>query len=102
MRYVVWVLRFILFLILLSFALQNTEMVTLNIFSEHHWRAPLIFIVLASFIAGAVFGVLASLSSIVILRRKLIDVRKKLKEKPPEPIGPVVVERRIEPPRDAL
>lgn len=102
MRYVMWVLRLIIFLIFLGFALQNTELVILKGFLGYSWQAPLIFIVLACFIVGVICGVLASLSSTVALRRKLIAVRKKLKEKTPESHASLMTETRIEPPRDAL
>lgn len=102
MRYVVWLLRLIIFIVLLGFALQNTELVTLNVFSGYYWRAPLIFIVLACFIAGIIFGVGASLSYMIALRRKLIVARKKLKEKTLESTSNTVSQPIFEPPRDAL
>ena len=100
MRYLSWALKILIFVILLSFALQNTDIVTLNTFLGYHWQAPLIFIMLTCFVVGAVFGVLASLPYMIKLRRELIITRKELKNKTPAP--KTSVEYILEPPRDAL
>lgn len=100
MRYFTWVLRIIIFLILLGFALQNTETVILNGFLGYYWQAPLVFIVLACFSIGALCGVLASLLYIIKLRRQLIALRKMVKAKPSLP--KTLIDPIVEPPRDAL
>jgi putative membrane protein len=100
MRYLSWALKILIFVILLSFALQNTAIVTLNTFLGYHWQAPLIFIMLTCFVIGAVFGVLASLTYVIKLRRELTSARKELKNRMPTSQAPV--EYILEPPRDAL
>ena len=97
MRYLSWTLKIILFLILLSFALQNTDIVTLNAFVGYHWQAPLIVIMLACFVVGTVFGVLASFTYMIKLRRELAVARQACKNTLPTPVAHIV-----EAPRDAL
>ncbi|HSO07318.1 MAG TPA: LapA family protein [Pelomicrobium sp.] len=60
MRFVSWTLRILLFLLLLTFALQNTEDVTVRYYLGIEWRAPLALVIFAFFLAGAVIGVLAA------------------------------------------
>ena len=66
------VLRFLSFLgwlavfaVLLLFAIKNTEPATLHFYFDRTWQAPLVFIVAASFVAGAVFGVIACIAPIM-------------------------------------
>lgn len=100
MRYISWALKIIVFITLLYFAMQNTEVVTLSAFLGYQWQAPLIFIMLACFIVGAVFGVLASLTYVIRVRRELTRARKALKTN--TGIVKPVAEPILEPPRDAL
>ena len=51
MRYLVWVLRLLVFVIVLLFALKNTEPVQVNFFAEHIIQdVPLIVVMLGAFI----------------------------------------------------
>jgi uncharacterized integral membrane protein len=100
MRYLSWALKILIFIILLSFALQNTSIVTLHTFLGYYWQAPLIFVMLTCFVVGAIFGVLASLTYVIKLRRELMSIRKALKTH--IPTAPAPVEYILEPPRDAL
>ena len=59
MRLLAWLLRAIVLLALFAFALNNQQSVTLNWFFGYAWTARLVIIVLAVFVAGVVFGVLA-------------------------------------------
>jgi len=61
MRILVWLLRAALFFTLLAFALNNQHEASLKWFFAQEWRAPMVFIVLAAFSLGCVFGVLAML-----------------------------------------
>jgi lipopolysaccharide assembly protein A len=59
MRFLVWVLRFVVFLALFALALNNQHAVTLHSFFGIEWHTRMIYVVLAAFIAGCTIGVLA-------------------------------------------
>ncbi len=63
MRALTWIWRITLFLTLFAFAMQNQQPVDLHGFFGYHWQAPMIFVVLAVFVAGCASGVLAMLPS---------------------------------------
>ena len=63
MRLVVWLLRAAVFLALFAFALNNQHLAAVHGFFGTEWQAPMVFIVLAAFAVGCVFGVLAMLPS---------------------------------------
>ncbi|MDE2047514.1 MAG: DUF1049 domain-containing protein [Betaproteobacteria bacterium] len=62
MRIFTWLLRGVLFVLLVVLALQNTHEAVLHLFFGSEFRAPMMIIVLAAFAAGALLGVLAALS----------------------------------------
>lgn len=68
MRYLIWLLRILLFLLLLAFAVRNVETVTLRYYFGYEWQAPLILIVLVFFALGVVTGVASCLTT--MLREK--------------------------------
>lgn len=76
MKSIFWIVKLLLFLIALTFAVKNTDMVTVRYYLGVQWQAPLIFVILAVFCLGAVAGVFASLGHIVRLRRDLSRMRK--------------------------
>ncbi|GAB3626335.1 membrane protein [Pandoraea terrae] len=78
MKLIVWIIRLVVFLFLLSLALANTAEVTLNLFLGHIWTAPLIMIGLAFFVVGGVIGVLATLPSLMRIRLELRRARREL------------------------
>ena len=80
MRFVTWTLRLIVFLLLLAFAVKNTDPVTLRFYFELAWQAPLIALLLAFFAAGAVFGLVAALSTLFAQRREILQLRRELRD----------------------
>ncbi len=56
-----WILRAAIFFALLAFALNNQQVVTVNLFFGHHWTAPMVLVVLAAFALGLAAGVVAML-----------------------------------------
>lgn len=70
MRYLGWAVKILLFVILLGFALHNSQLVTLNFFLGYVWQAPLVVLLLAAFVLGALSGVLALLPVLFRLRRE--------------------------------
>ena len=78
MRYVLWLLKFALFALVLTFAVKNTDSVAVRYFLGYEWRAPLIFVLLVAFCAGAAFGVLSTLGQIFRQRREISTLRREL------------------------
>ena len=65
MRIVTWAIRIVLFLLLAAFAAKNVEPVALRFYFDLSLQAPLIVLLLAFFAAGALFGVLALLGTLL-------------------------------------
>ncbi|GIX24377.1 MULTISPECIES: LapA family protein [Caldimonas] len=63
MRALTWLFRAFLFFVLFAFALNNQHEVELKWFFGHETRAPMVLVVLAAFVLGCVFGVLAMVPS---------------------------------------
>lgn len=82
MRYLTWLLRLLLFLLLLGFALKNSDPVTLQFYLGAQWQAPLALAVLVFFAAGVAAGVVACFSYIYRQRREILQLRKELRAKP--------------------
>jgi lipopolysaccharide assembly protein A len=71
MRVLAWILRIVLFLALFLFALKNTDTVSLRLYFDQVWQAPLVLVLLVFFAAGAVLGVLATLATVFRQRREI-------------------------------
>jgi len=82
MRYLTWLLRLLLFLLLLGFALKNSDPVTLQFYLGAQWQASLALVVLVFFAAGVAAGVVACFSYIYRQRREILQLRKELRAKP--------------------
>jgi len=79
MSLVLWLLRIILFLLLLGFAVKNSDPVTVSYYFGAEWRAPLVFVLLVSLCAGAVLGIFASLGQIFRQRREIAELKRELR-----------------------
>jgi uncharacterized integral membrane protein len=77
MRYLIWFLRIVLFLLLLGFAVRNVEPVTLYYYFGYEWTAPLVLIILFFFALGVGLGAAACLAIVFRQRRQLASYRKK-------------------------
>lgn len=78
MRYLFWLLKFALFVLVLSFAVKNTDAVTVHYYLGHDWQAPLVVVALVFFSVGAVTGILASLGHLFRLRREIGALKREL------------------------
>ncbi|HEY6282087.1 MAG TPA: LapA family protein [Burkholderiales bacterium] len=74
-------IKIILFLLLLSFAVRNTETAVLRYYFGYEWQAPLVLILLVFFCAGAAVGIIASLSYIFRQRREMLSLKRELRMK---------------------
>jgi uncharacterized integral membrane protein len=96
-RYLVWILKLVLFFLVLAFAIRNTEPVTVRYFPGGEWQSPLVFVLLVAFCAGVAVGLGAGLARAFRQRREIAALRRKLSqvdhrdtestERKPEPVG---------------
>ena len=82
MRVLAWALRIVLFLALFLFALKNTDTVSLRLYFDQVWQAPLVLVLLVFFVAGTVIGVLATLATVFRQRREIARLQRELRSLP--------------------
>ena len=79
MRYLVWILRLVVFVVVLLFALKNTGPVDVTFFADHVIAdVPLIVVMLVTFVLGAFFGLLITAPAIMRRRREAARLRREL------------------------
>ena len=71
MQALVWILRLVIVLVLVWFAVRNAQPVTLHGLPDQSWQAPLVFVLLVAFVAGVVIGLLAWIPTVVRQRREI-------------------------------
>ena len=78
MKLIGWLIRLGIFILLVGFALSNTETATLRFFGipQFEWRAPLVLFLLAFFAGGALLGVLAAMPMVLRRNRELAALRR--------------------------
>jgi len=76
MRILLLLLKLALFLLVLTFAVRNTESVTVRYLPGWEWQSPLIFVLLVAFCIGVVLGLLAVLPRILRQRREIAALRR--------------------------
>ena len=79
MRYIYAALGLCLFLAVLGLTLKNTQPVTLYYYFGFRWDAPLVLVLLIAFCAGALAGIIASLSIAITQRRRRQALQRELK-----------------------
>ncbi|MBI2296676.1 MAG: LapA family protein [Betaproteobacteria bacterium] len=80
MRYLLWIIKFFLFLLVLSFAVRNTDPVTVRYYLGEEWQAPLIFVLLVAFFAGMAIGLAAALPRVFRQRREIAALTRELRQ----------------------
>jgi uncharacterized integral membrane protein len=81
MAYVVWVLRLLVFVLVLLFALNNTNPVDVTFYADHVLRqVPLIVVMLVTFIIGAAFALLVILPASLRRRREAARMRREFEK----------------------
>jgi putative membrane protein len=88
MKFLVWLIRILVFVLLLVLALANTQMATLNFLAGYSWPAPLILIGLAFFVVGLLLGLLSSLPLLFRLRMENGRLRRDLRVVRDTPVVP--------------
>jgi lipopolysaccharide assembly protein A len=83
MRYLIWAIKFFLFVLVLSFAVKNTDTVTVRYYLGGEWHTPLIVVLLVAFCAGAALGIAAGLAQMLRQRREMAALRQELRLRAP-------------------
>lgn len=78
MQYLMWVIKVVLFLLILSFAIVNTDPVTVRYYLGYQWQAPLVVVLLVAIGAGALVGLLTGLFQTLRLRREIAALKREL------------------------
>lgn len=81
MRYLTWLLRAILFFVLLGFAVKNDQPVVLHYFFGYEWQSSLVVALLLFFAMGVGIGMLALLGNIFRQRREIAVLKRELRLK---------------------
>ena len=68
-----------LFLLLLGFAIKNTDPVAVHYFLDWEWHAPLSLVLFVFFIVGAALGVMAAGGSLYRHRRAMVQLKRELR-----------------------
>ena len=76
MQPIIWIVRFLVVVILVWFAVKNAHEVELHGFLDQQFKAPLVFVLLVVFVTGVVIGLLAWIPTVVRQRREIGRLRK--------------------------
>ena len=71
MQAIVWILRFLIVVVLVWFAVKNAQEVTLYGLPDQTLKAPLVFVLLVVFVAGVIIGLLAWVPTVIRQRREI-------------------------------
>lgn len=74
------IIKTILFLLLLAFAVKNTEIVHIQYYLGFEFDVPLILVIMISFAVGAILGGFANLGFILEKTRNVGQLERKLKK----------------------
>ena len=76
MQAFVWILRLVVVLFLVWFAVKNAQPVAIRGLLDQSWEAPLVFVLLIAFVGGMVIGLLAWIPTVVRQRREIARLRR--------------------------
>jgi len=80
MRFLIWLLRAIVFVALFGLAIKNSGPVELRMYFNAAWQAPLSLVILGCFVVGALIGATAALSTLIRQRREIGRLRDQLRD----------------------
>jgi lipopolysaccharide assembly protein A len=79
MKSLIWLLRGLVFLLLLAFVMKNAEPVILRMYGTDGWEVPLAVAVLVAFVVGMAIGIVFCLPAQFRLRREILGLRKEIR-----------------------
>jgi uncharacterized integral membrane protein len=93
MKFIVWLIRIVIFVAVLVLALANLQDGSLNLLAGYTWTAPMILIGLAFFVVGALAGLLAAIPGWVRRGREVSRLKREIKslreaQLPPREVPP--------------
>ena len=81
MRYLIWLFRGLLFVLLLGFAVKNDQPVALHYYFGYEWQTSLVVALLVFFVAGVAVGMIAMLVSLLKHSREISALKRELRLK---------------------
>ncbi|CAJ91947.1 Lipopolysaccharide assembly protein A domain-containing protein [Cupriavidus necator] len=78
MKLFAWIVRIVVFVLLFVLALRNTAEASLQLFFNAVWHAPLILILFAAFVLGAVAALASIAPNLMRQRMELARLRRAL------------------------
>ena len=72
-----------MFVLLAAFAAKNADPVTLRFYFDLAVQTPLVVVLFAFFLAGALFGMLALIGTLLRQRREIARLKKQAETPPP-------------------
>jgi len=82
MRFLTWTVRLILFIVLLAFTVKNTDPVTLHFYFDLAWHGPVVVALFAALALGALFGIAATVGTLMRQRREIARLRREVRQAP--------------------
>lgn len=99
MRYLVWILRLLVFVVILLFALKNTEPVKVSFFANYAINnVPLIVVMLVAFLVGLLLGLLLMILHVMRKKREIMKLKRDIarleenNQRRPDTADPVAAE----------
>lgn len=79
MRFVIWAVRLVIFVLVLLFALKNTQPIDVGLYADHVIpSAPLIVVMLVAFAVGALVAALVFMPAAMRRRREAARLRREV------------------------
>lgn len=80
MRAIAWLIRIVVFVLFLAFAIENTEPVVINLFLGYYLEAPLVLFLLGVLLIGVFLGMLMLVPNLIRKRRELAKLRREVQQ----------------------
>ena len=77
------ILKIALFVLVVAFAVKNTDPVTVRYYLGGEWQTPLIFVLLVAFCLGVAAGLFASVAQVMRQRREIAELKRELRVRAP-------------------
>ena len=87
MRALTWGVRLVVFVLLVALAAKNADPVTLRFYFDLTAQMPLVVVMFACFLAGALFGMLALIGTLLRQRREIARLGKQADAPPSPPVA---------------
>ena len=81
MRAIAWLIRIVVFVVFLAFAIENTEPVVINLFLGYYLEAPLVLFLLGTLLIGVLLGMFMLVPNLLRKRRELARLRRESQQR---------------------